>query len=81
MHLKLIHLETLLLDRSKFEEMIRFVINAMRNGVPEKEVWATLEVMSSKELQSDIELAKGELLRGEVKRFKNKDKAFAWLHS
>jgi len=80
-HLKLIHLETLLLDRSKFEEMIRFVINAMRNGVPEKEVWATLEVMSSKELQSDIELAKGELLRGEVKRFKNKDKAFAWLHS
>jgi len=74
-------METLLLDRDKFEEMIRFVIDAMRKGVPEKEVWATLEVMSSKELQSDIESAKGELLKGEVKRFKNMDDASAWLHS
>ena len=70
-----------MLDRSKFEEMIHFVIDAMRKGVPESEVWATLEVMSSKELQRDIESAKGELLRGEVKRFKSKDEAFAWLHS
>ena len=74
-------METLLLERDKFEEMIRFVIDAMRKGVPEKEVWATLEVMSSKELQRDIESAKGELLKGEVKRFKNIDDAFAWLHS
>jgi len=70
-----------LLERDKFEEMIRFVIDAMRKGVPEKEVWATLEVMSSKELQRDIESAKGELLKGEVKRFKNIDDASAWLHS
>lgn len=74
-------METLLLDRNKFEEMIHFVIDSMRKGVPEEEVWATLEVMSSKELQRDIESAKGELLRGEVKRFKSKDEAFAWLHS
>ncbi len=70
-----------MLDRDKFEEMIHFVIDSMRKGVPEKEVWATLEVMSSKELQRDIGSAKGELLRGEVKRFKSKDEAFAWLHS
>jgi hypothetical protein len=74
-------METLLLERDKFEEMIRFVIDAMRKGVPEREVWATPEVMSSKELQRDIESAKGELLKGEVKRFKSKDDAFAWLHS
>jgi hypothetical protein len=74
-------METLLLERDKFEEMIRFVIDAVRKGVPEKEVWATLEVMSSKELQSDIESAKGELLKGDVKRFKNIDDASAWLHS
>ena len=80
-YLNSIRMETLLLDRDKFEEMIRFVIDAMRKGVPEKEVWATLEVMSSKELQSDIESAKGELLKGEVKRFKNMDDASAWLHS
>ncbi len=70
-----------MLERDKFEQMIRFVIDAMRKGVPEKEVWATLEVMSSKELQSDIESAKGELLKGDVKRFKNIDDASAWLHS
>jgi hypothetical protein len=74
-------METLLLERDKFEEMIRFVIDAMRKGVPEEEVWETLEVMSSKELQSDIESAKGELLKGEVKRFKNIEDASAWLHS
>lgn len=33
------------------------------------------------ELQNDIESAKEDLLKGEVKRFKNKDEAFAWLHS
>jgi hypothetical protein len=33
------------------------------------------------ELQNDIGSAKEDLLKGEVKRFKNKDEAFAWLHS
>jgi len=37
--------------KGQVEEMIRFGIDAMRKGVPEKEIWATLEVMSSKELQ------------------------------
>lgn len=75
------HMEALLLDKATFEEMIRFVIDAMRNGIPENEVWATLEVMSSQDLQQDIESAKRELLRGELRRFKNKEEALEWLHS
>jgi hypothetical protein len=74
-------MEALLLDKAMFEEMIRFVIDAMRNGIPENEVWATLEVMSSQDLQQDIESAKRELLRGELRRFKNKEEALEWLHS
>ncbi len=74
-------MEALLLDKATFEEMIRFVIDAMRNGIPENEVWATLEVMSSQDLQQDIESAKRELLRGELRRFKNKEEALEWLHS
>jgi len=74
-------MEALLLDKATFEEMIRFVIDAMRNGIPENEVWATLEVMSSQDLQQDIESAKRELLRGELRRFRNKEEALEWLHS
>jgi hypothetical protein len=74
-------MEALLLDKAMFQEMIRFVIDAMRNGIPENEVWATLEVMSSQDLQQDIESAKSELLRGELRRFKNKEEALDWLHS
>jgi len=74
-------MEALLLDKATFEEMIRFVIDAMRNGIPENEVWATLEVMSSQDLQQDIESAKRELLKGELRRFKNKEEALEWLHS
>jgi len=74
-------MEALLLDKATFEEMIHFVIDAMRNGIPENEVWATLEVMSSQDLQQDIESAKRELLRGELRRFKNKEEALEWLHS
>jgi hypothetical protein len=70
-----------ILSEPTFEEMIRFVIDAMRNGIPENEVWATLEVMSSQDLQQDIESAKRELLRGELRRFKNKEEALEWLHS
>ena len=77
----LMRMEALLLDKARFEEMIRFVIDAMRKGIPENEVWATLEVMSSQDLQQDIESAKRELLRGELRRFKNKEEALEWLHS
>lgn len=74
-------MEALLPGKARFEEMIRFVIGAVRKGVPENEVWATLEVMSSEDLQQDIESAKRELLRGKLRRFRNKEDALEWLHS
>jgi hypothetical protein len=46
--------EALLIEKKAFDEMVRFVMKAMRDGVPEDEIWATLEVMSNKELQADI---------------------------
>lgn len=44
--------EVLLFDKT-FDEMARFVMKAMREGILEDEIWAT-EVMSSKELQTNI---------------------------
>jgi hypothetical protein len=38
--------EVLLLDKKTFDEMVRFVMKAMREGILEDEIWATLEVMS-----------------------------------
>lgn len=62
-------------------QMTRSLIDTVLRGIPEKEVWATLEVMSSKESQHDIESARRELSRSDVKRFRNMKKALGWLRS
>lgn len=71
----------LLIEKKTFNEMVRFVIKAMREGIPEDEIWATLEVMSSKELQADIAEGLKEIAEGKVIRFRNAKKALEWLRS
>jgi hypothetical protein len=73
--------EALLIEKKTFDEMVRFVMKAMRDGVPEDEIWATLEVMSSKELQADIEKSLKEISEGKVMRFRNTKEAIEWLKS
>jgi len=71
----------LLIERKTFEEMVRFVMKAMREGVPEEEIWATLEVMSSRELQADIAESLKEISEGKVMRFRSAKEALKWLKS
>jgi len=73
--------ETLLIEKKAFDEMVRFVMKAMRDGVPEDEIWATLEVMSNKELQADITKSLREISEGKVMRFRNTKEALEWLRS
>lgn len=73
--------EALLLEKKTFDEMVRFVMKAMRDGVPEDEIWATLEVMSSKDLQADIEKSLKEIGEARVLRFRNTKEALEWLKS
>ena len=73
--------EALLIDKKTFDEMVRFVMKAIREGVPEDEIWATLEVMSSKELQTDIAQSLRDIGEGKVKRFRNTKEALDWLRS
>jgi len=73
--------EALLIEKKAFDEMVRFVMKAMRDGVPEDEIWATLEIMSSKELQADITESLKEIDEGKVMRFRNTKKALEWLRS
>jgi len=73
--------EALLIEKKAFDEMVRFVIKAMRDGVPEDEIWATLEVMSSKELQADITESLEEISEGKIMRFRNVKEALEWLRS
>jgi hypothetical protein len=40
----------LIIEKKTFDEMFRFVVKAKKEGVPENEIWAILEVVSSKEL-------------------------------
>lgn len=71
----------LLIERKTFEEMVRFVMKAMREGIPEEEIWATLEVMSSRELQADIAEGLREISEGKVVRFRSAKEALEWLRS
>ena len=73
--------EALLVEKKAFDEMVRFVMKAIRDGVPEEEIWATLEVMSSKELQADIAKSLKEIGEGKVMRFRNTKEALEWLRS
>jgi len=73
--------EALLIEKKAFDEMVRFVIRSMRDGVPEDEIWATLEVMSSKELQADITKSLRDIDEGKVMRFRNTKEALEWLRS
>lgn len=61
--------------------MVRFVMKATREGVPEEEIWATLEVMSSRELQADIAESLKEIDKGKVMRFRSAKEALEWLRS
>ena len=73
--------EALLIEKKTFDEMVKFVIKAMKDGIPEDEIWATLEVMSSKELQTDIEKSLKDIDEGKVMRFRNTKEALEWLKS
>lgn len=73
--------EALLIEKKAFDEMVRFVMKAMRDGVPEDEIWAALEVMSNKELQADITKSLREISEGKVMRFRNTKEALEWLRS
>jgi len=73
--------EALLIEKKAFDEMVRFVMKAMRDKVPENEIWATLEVMSSKELQADITESLKDIGEGKVMRFRNTKEAIEWLRS
>lgn len=73
--------EALVIEKKTFDEMGKFVMKAMREGVPEKEIWATLEVMSNEELQTDIEKSLKEIKEGKVMRFRNTKEALEWLRS
>jgi len=71
----------LLIEKKKFDEMVRFVMKAMKEGILEDEIWATLEVMSSKELQVDIAEGLKEIREGKVMRFRSAKEALKWLKS
>jgi len=71
----------LLIEKKTFDEMVRFVMKAMKEGVPEDEIWATLEIMSSKELQADIAEGLKDITEGRVMSFRSAKEALKWLRS
>jgi len=70
-----------ILDRDRFEDIFRFVMKAVREGIPEDEIWATVEVMSSEELESSIRESEREIREGRARRFRTAKEAIDWLQS
>ena len=73
--------ERVILDKDRFEDIFRFVIKAVKEGIPEDEIWATVEVMSSEELESSIRESEKEIRAGHTRRFRTAKEAIDWLQS
>jgi hypothetical protein len=73
--------QRVILDRDRFEDIFRFVIKAVREDIPENEIWATVEVMSSEELESSIRESEREIREGRARRFRTAKEAIDWLQS
>lgn len=73
--------QRVILDRGRFEDIFRFVMKAVREGIPEDEIWATVEVMSSEELESSIRESKREVREGSARKFRTAKDAIDWLRS
>jgi phage terminase small subunit len=69
------------IDKQTFEDMVRFIIKAVKEGIPEDEIWATLEILSSSQLQASINQGEEEIREGKARRFKTADEALEWLRS
>lgn len=73
--------QRVILDRDRFEDIFKFVMKAVREGIPEDEIWATVEVMSSEELESSIREGEREIREGRARRFRTAKEAIDWLQS
>ena len=73
--------QRVILDRERFEDIFRFVMKAVREGIPEDEIWATVEVMSSEELEISIRESEREIREGRARRFRTAKEAIDWLQS
>jgi len=73
--------QRVVLDRDRFDDIFKFVIKAVREGIPEDEIWATVEVMSSDELESSIRESQLEIKKRSARRFRTAREAISWLRS
>lgn len=73
--------QQVVLERLRFEEIVKFIIKAVREGIPEEEIWATVEVMSSEEIESSLRESEKEIRESHARRFGGTKVALEWLRS
>jgi hypothetical protein len=73
--------QRVILDKERFEDIFRFVIKAVREGLADDEIWATVEVMSSEELEASIRESETEIRERRGRRFPTAKEAIDWLRS
>lgn len=73
--------EQVILDKNRFDEIFKFVIKAVKEDVPEEAIWATVEIMSSGELESSIRESERDIQARRARRFRTAKEAIDWLRS
>ncbi len=73
--------QQVVLERLRFEEIVTLIIKAVREGIPEEEIWATVEVMSSEDIESSLRESDKEIRESHARRFGSTKEALEWLRS
>lgn len=73
--------QQVVLERARFGEIVKFIINAVRDGIPEKEIWATVEVMSSGDFESSIRESEKEIRQAHARKLSTTKEDLDWLRS
>jgi len=69
------------LTAQDIRNIVEFIIEAVKKGIPEDEIRETVDIMADKEIQRELKEAEKELREGRAKHFKTTEEAIAWLKS
>ena len=73
--------EQITTDRKTMREILRFMEEAVKEGLNRKEIMSQIDLMLDIGAQRNIKRSEKEIRQGKAKNFKSAEEAIEWLHS
>ncbi|MBI2126216.1 MAG: hypothetical protein HYU02_02740 [Thaumarchaeota archaeon] len=73
--------EQITTDRKTMREILRFMEEAVKEGLNRKEIMSQIDLMLDMSAQRHIRQSEREIRQGKAKSFKSTGEAIEWLHS